>query len=89
MAVVSVFKDISYAMYSLSDAFSQNLVLPFVLNVEPLAMDCVIRFCSKTYAGCLLLPLTMYCTHSKLGPPFLQIRFSYKYGGRLIIIEYG
>ena len=70
MAVVSVFKDILRAMYSLSDAFSQNLALPFVLNVEPLAMDCVIRFCSTTYAGCLLLPLTMYCTHLKLSPHF-------------------
>ena len=56
MAVVSVFKDISRAMYSLSDAFSQNLVLPFVLNVEPLAMDCVIRFCSTNLCG--LSPVT-------------------------------
>ena len=84
MAVVSVFKDISRAMYSLSDAFSQNLALPFVLNVEPLAMDCVIMFCSTNLCG--LSPVT---THLKLGPPFLRIRFSYKYGERLIIIEYG
>ena len=56
MAVVSVFKDISRAMYSLSDAFSQNLALPFVLNVEPLAMDCVIRFCNTKLCG--LSPVT-------------------------------
>ena len=56
MAVVSVSKDISHAMCSLSDAFSQNFALPFVLNVEPLAMDCVIRFCSTKLCG--LSPVT-------------------------------
>ena len=56
MAVVSVFKDMSRAMYSLSDAFSQNLALPFDLNVEPLAVDCVIRFCSTNL--CRLSPVT-------------------------------
>ena len=29
-----------------------------------------------------------YRTHSKLRPPFLLVRFSYKYGGGGLIIEY-
>ena len=34
---------------------------------------------------CKLKNLCMYRTHSKLRPPFLLVRFSYKYGGGLII----
>ena len=29
----------------------------------------------------LKVHITLYCTHSKLRPPFLLVRFSYKYGG--------
>ena len=59
-----------------------------VLSVHKLMSDSslqgeafsLIKPCDTAFFSCVILPYSLYIT-----PPFLPIRFSYKYGGGLII----